>query len=151
MLALFVLAAAVTPPAVAAVDAAIKVDDDATQACYDKAQSHGEKESCAGAEFQRSMAALKLAWSNAATAFKHRDVELMSDGYGFTAKALQNLTNGQRAWVAYRGSTCRAVESWSSDSNYSAIHFETCMADITWKRVKELAQLTIDPNSGEQM
>ena len=145
------LAAAAVPVATAAVEAGFKADDAATKECNNKAMTQVEINGCAAASFQRADAALNVQWSKTFAVYKRSDAENKDDGDGEFAVGADNLLKGQRAWLIYREATCRAVASLSGRGTITPMNFSYCMADITWKRTRELADLTINPNSGEQM
>ena len=151
MLPLFLLAAVATAPSVAAIDAAIKADDAAAKACMDDPRNYGQgaMDMCAGASFKRADAALNVQWPKTYAVFKRSDAASRQVGGSASANGAESLLKGQRGWLIYREATCQAVGS--SGGTIAPMNLAFCMATITWTRVKELADLTIDPNSGEQM
>lgn len=150
MLGLVLFATAVTPPAVAAVEAMVKADEAKTLACMDT-PVQPELDGCANASFQRADAALNVQWPKTLAVFRRSDASMKHFGDDMFAVGADNLLKGQRAWLTYREATCKAVASTSGRGTIGPMNFSMCMSDMTWKRVRELTDLTIDPNSGEQM
>lgn len=152
MSVLLFMAAATVPSAIKAVEASMAADQASVDACMNDPKNFTQQAMnfCAAASFERADSALNVQWPKTLKIYRQSDADIKATHSG-QADGAENLLKGQRAWLIYREANCRAVASLNEGGTIAPMNYSFCLAGITWKRVKELAELTVNPNSGEQM
>jgi len=101
----------------------------------ENASSTVEMNFCAEKDFKAADKDLNVAYANAVTFIKARDLEKPYDAKSFE----EALRASQRAWLAFRDADCKDLiaQEWSGGSGTAAASLE-CMTAKTTERTKEL-------------